>query len=49
MNGFGTHNGWLAFRGWLGAKIYGCDVTWKTTYSNHSFPWHVITVKEREQ
>lgn len=44
MKGFGTHNGWSAFRGWLGAKIYGANVTWKTSRKPHMKPYHVVTV-----
>ena len=46
MHGFGTHNGWLAFRGWLGAKIYGAPVTWKITRSPYMKTYHVVKVGE---
>lgn len=49
MRGFGTHNGWLAFGGWLGAKIYGAQVSWTVSRSPYQHPWHVITIGDDDQ
>lgn len=48
MTGFGTHNGWLAFRGWLGAKIYCCDVSWTTIKKPHMKDYHVVKIGAKQ-
>lgn len=45
--GFGTHNGWLAFRGWLGAKIYGATVVWEVKRKIGMRDYHIVKVKQR--
>ncbi len=44
MSGFGTHNGWAAFRGWLWAKLTRKTVTWKTSRRSYMRPYHVVSI-----
>lgn len=49
MSGFGTHNGWAAFRGWFWAKlIRKNNVSWKTSNRPGMFPYHVVHFDEEK-
>jgi len=46
INGFGTHNFWVAFRGWLWAKLRGKKVRWRVVRSKSLYDWHVVDIDE---
>lgn len=49
VKGFGTHNRWLALRGWLRAIITRKrNVSWVASKHSGQFTWHVVTWEKKD-